>query len=128
MNLQEIDAALAALPASPVTDADLLARANLMRRRGELIGAALTESARPRVHPGNLVVSVPEGISCVYTMSGITRVTETVDGRQIIRMTTAEFRNLLSGGTMGQQWALANPEIMRQLAAADMAASQFGMR
>ena len=115
MNLEQIDAALAAMPASPTTDEDIEARAALAWKRGELISAALTDAARPHVRPGNLMVNVPEGVSCVCTMHGVTRVTETVDGCQIIRMTAGEFRSLIGGAT-GGAWAAANAHILAQLA------------
>jgi hypothetical protein len=127
MTLEQIDAALAALPASPVTDEGISARADLMWKRGEIISTRLTEAARPCVVPGNLEVVVPAGVSCVYTGHGLTRMTETVDNRQVIYMTAGEFRALI-GGQTGGAWVAENPEIVRQLAVGDMVVNQVGMR
>ena len=99
--LQELDEALAQLPASPKTDADLDARATLMARRIELANAdrAVREAASRRQPPrGNLAVRVPNNlnISHFHSLNGrvvVARVAE--DGHVVLDLHPSEFKNLL---------------------------------
>jgi hypothetical protein len=120
--LAELDTELARLPATPITDEDLDARARLTGRRIELIIAAkdVAEAiARPKPR-GSLVVYVPEnvGISHYYSNTGnrvaLSRVTD--DGRVVIDLFPAEFKSLLADRQYGLSWESANHEAL-QLAA-----------
>jgi hypothetical protein len=119
--IQDIDAALMLLPATPKTDEELEARATLMRRRGDLENAARAEAAasrqkqRPR---GDLVINVPRGvgISHLYGQRGrvcCSRLTE--DGRLVMDLFVDEFRILLSDRTHGLAWHNANGEALQRL-------------
>jgi hypothetical protein len=70
MNIAELDAALALLPATPVTDDDLIARRDLMElRNGLVLEAHVRKIARARarpIQPSWLPVRVPHGGASVY--------------------------------------------------------------
>lgn len=118
--LQELDDALAQLPASPRTDADLEARATLMARRIDLANSAraVRDAAAGRQPPrGNLVVNVPAGVdtSHYYGRDGrvaVARIAE--DGRAVLDLFLGEFKQLLMDRKHGLDWQNANPEILRE--------------
>jgi hypothetical protein len=129
--LEKLDQQLARLPAAPVTDADLDARATLMARRITL-DQAIKAEAQANKYPqprGNLVVYVPPeaGTSHFYSNQNATnrqggsawgrvvqsRVTE--DGRVALDLFPQEFRDLLGDKRFGQLWQLHNPEAMHTL-------------
>jgi hypothetical protein len=118
MTLQEIDAALAQLPASPKTDADLDARATLMTRRIELDQSIRRAAANSRPQPqGDLVVNVPAGagISHLYGRNGrVVRSRLTEDGRLVLDLSMQEFKHLLMS-RQGFEWERSNPDAMRRL-------------
>jgi hypothetical protein len=127
--LNTIDARLAELPATPVTDADLDARAALMRRRIEIDQAAkATAEANSRPQPrGSLVVNVPPGVGTSHYYSNATtraagsawgrvvqsRVTE--KGGVVLDLFPQEFRELLGEKKFGQLWHNHNPEAVHAL-------------
>jgi hypothetical protein len=129
--LNTIDARLAELPATPITDSDLEERARLMARRIALDQAAKAESQaskypQPR---GSLVVYVPPeaGTSHYYSNQNATnrtagsawgrvvqsRVAE--DGRVVLDLFPQEFRDLLGDKRFGQLWHNYNPEAVHAL-------------
>ena len=120
MTLQEIEAALAQLPASPKTDADLDARATLMARRIELDQSIRRAAANSRPQPrGGLIVNVPPGVGTSHYYSNRARVAQsrvTEDGRVVLDLFPQEFRTLLSDRRFGQLWHDENPEALSQLA------------
>jgi hypothetical protein len=118
--LQDLDAALARLPATPVTDQDLDARAALMARRIELSQAAkATAEANRQPKPrGNLVISVPAGVGTSHYYSDRGRVAQsrvTEAGAVVLDLFVGEFKALLSSRD-GLLWQNANPDAMRALA------------
>ena len=131
MTLEELDVALAQLPASPKTDKDLDARAVLMARRIELDQAAkATAAANSRPQPrGNLVVNVPPGVGTSHYYSNInatnraagsawgrvvvSRVTE--DGRVVLDLFPQEFKDLLGDKKFGKLWHDYNPDALHSL-------------
>jgi hypothetical protein len=121
MTLEDIDAELALLPATPVTDADLDARATLMARRIELdqaTRATAAENSRPKLR-GNLVISIPDGLALTnfYGERGrVCQVRMTEDGHKVLDLFVGEFKNLLMGAD-GLLFQNCNPDAMSHLAA-----------
>jgi hypothetical protein len=114
MTLEEIDAALAALPASPVTRDQILERAALMRRRIELVDVARRPEAMPPV-PHEIAVVTPAGISCILTAADKVLYAEFIDGRPAIKMGWPDFSRLVRSPNGGHLWANANPGLLQQL-------------
>jgi hypothetical protein len=120
VDVQNIDAALARLPATPKTDKDLDARAALMARRIELDQAARITSAASsqRQQRGNLVVNVPAAVGTTHHYSGRGRVSQsrvTEDGRVVLDLFPEEFRTLLADRRFGHDWHNSNPEAVQAL-------------
>jgi hypothetical protein len=119
MTLDELDAALAKIPATPKTDADLDARAALMAKRCELFQAEKATAANSQPKPrGNLVVNVPAGagLTHMYGIEGRTiqaRVAD--DGRVVIDLFPQEFKSLLADRKYGDLFRKANHECLRRL-------------
>lgn len=108
--LDTIDARLAELPATPVTDSDLDERARLMIRRCELAQAA--RAAPPKAAPaGTVTVFLPDssGATHMYDIAGREFRAHDLDGRRVIDIPPVMFRSLLAG-PHGQDWDLANRE------------------
>ncbi len=118
--LEQLDAALARLPATPVNDEDLAARATLMAARITLDQAAkaMAEAdSRPKPK-GNLAIFVPAavGTSTYYSDRGrVAHARVADDGRFVLDLYPAEFRSLLMGLDDGLHWQTANPEAVRAL-------------
>lgn len=117
--VEDLDAALLRLPATPKTDEDLNARAALMARRIELDQAAkATAEANRQPRPrGNLVVNVPTatGTTNYYSHKGrIAQSRMAEDGRVVLDLFVDEFKSLLMGRD-GLIWQNCNPEVMRAL-------------
>jgi hypothetical protein len=119
MTLEDLDAELARLPATPKTDEDLDARAALMKRRIELDQAqrATAEAASRPKPKGNLAIFVPAavGTSTYYSDRGRVahaRVAEC--GRFVLDLYPVEFRSLLMGRD-GLHWHNSNPDAVRAL-------------
>lgn len=114
--IAEIDAALMRLPASPVTGEDIDAMAALMWRRAKLESEARAAAARPKELTGNLLVVVPDdNISQIQTIHGRLINVEIVDGKRVVRLFPAEFRNLLTGGRNSLDWQRANESLLSQI-------------
>jgi hypothetical protein len=108
--LDTIDARLAELPATPVTDSDLDERARLMIRRCELAQAA--RAAPPKAAPaGTVTVFLPDssGATHMYDIAGREFRAHDLDGRRVIDIPPAMFRHLLTG-SHGQDWERANQD------------------
>jgi hypothetical protein len=108
--LDTIDARLAELPATPVTDADLDERARLTVQRYELAQAA--RAAPPKAAPaGCVTVFLPDssGATHMYDIAGREYRTHDLDGRRVIDIQPVMFRSLLAG-SHGQDWELANQD------------------
>jgi hypothetical protein len=125
MTLDEIDAALAALPITPTTDEDLIKRSDLMVRRVELYNE-IHNRAPQQVAPSQPLVDVivpPGGPSCVQSRSilGKFYYAEEKDGRRIIRMPWSEFYAIAfatshnSAGPNGGTWLDCNPHLADRL-------------
>jgi hypothetical protein len=99
MTLNEIDLALAAIPATPTTDADLDARATLTARRIELDQAEKATAAADRLPKlkGNLVVTIPAKLGISHFSSNTGRVVQarSEGGRRVLDLFQPEFRSLL---------------------------------
>ncbi|MET4788270.1 hypothetical protein ABIF64_000448 [Bradyrhizobium japonicum] len=114
--ITEIDAAVMRLPASPVTGEDIDARAALMWRRYELESEARAAAARPKEVTGNLLVVVPDdNITQIQTIRGRLINAEVVDGKWVVRLFPAEFRDLIMGGRNSLDWQRANEALMSQI-------------
>jgi hypothetical protein len=129
--LDTLDARLAELPATPITDSDLEERATLMRRRIEIDQAAkATAQANRYPQPrGSLVVYVPPeaGTSHYYSNQNATnrtagsawgrvvqsRVAE--DGRVVLDLFPQEFKDLLGDKKFGQLWHDYNSDALHSL-------------
>jgi hypothetical protein len=59
-------------------------------------------------------VKAPNGIGCLNSPAG-TRYAEMVDGRLVIKMGWAEFRDLITSPNNGHLWQDLNPDLVRQL-------------
>jgi hypothetical protein len=112
--LQDIDAALLRLPATPKTDEDLEARHRLMVRRIELDQAQRAKAAADRLpkQRGNLVVFVPDGFGISHYHGAGGRVVQSrVEGDCVVLdLFPAEFRTLLADRSHGLAWLKANEE------------------
>lgn len=111
--IEEIDLALARLPASPEAPEDVDARATLMWKRcalesAERKAAADRDAAERNARWGLPPVDVPGEVNCVVTNNGRTVYAEVVDGRRVMRLTSAEVRAL------GPHWINLNPEFAAQ--------------
>jgi hypothetical protein len=115
MTLEEIDAQLAAMPASPEDRDTILARADLARKRIELLEAARRHEL-PQPLPGEIAVCVPDGISCILTVTDQVRFAERLDGQLVIKMGWADFARLVRSRDGGHRWAEQNPALVQQLA------------
>ena len=120
MTLEELDAQLAQLPASPKTDEDLVARAKLMARRIELDNAARSvrdAAAGGQPARGNLVVNVPGeiGLSHFYGNKGRVVCARMIEGVLVLDLFLNEFRTLLSDRRHGLAWQKANDEAVRYM-------------
>jgi hypothetical protein len=125
MTLDEIDAAIAALPIEPQDDDALLARADLVRRRTEMIDATRNPHPQQKIaqfQPGNLVEVIvpPGGAGAVQsrTIMGKYYYAEVKDGHTVIMMPWDEFRAIAfavhnsGSGPSGGAWLDANPHLV----------------
>jgi hypothetical protein len=118
--LEQLDAALAQLPATPVTDADLDARATLMARRITLYQAAKATAEanrRPKLQ-GNLVVNIPASVGStqLYGKNGRVAHPRVIEGgRIVIDLFIDEFKSLLMHRECGLAWHNANHELLQRL-------------
>jgi hypothetical protein len=126
MTLSEVETELVRLPTTPKNDDQLIGRAVMAKRRGELVDASRPNPNDPPPDPVGLVeVFVPEGgAGCVQsrTMRGKYFYSELRDdGRQIIKLPWYEFvgiANATTGsgaGPNGQCWWEANPHLKAML-------------
>jgi hypothetical protein len=120
LELEKLDQELARLPASPVTDEDLQARATLMAKRIELdqsIRRAAAAKSRPQ-QQGNLVVNVPPGvgISHFYGRSGRVVSARATENGLVLDLFVDEFKTLLMSRVNGLDWNNANPAALAQIA------------
>ncbi|MBR0910814.1 hypothetical protein [Bradyrhizobium japonicum] len=114
--IAQIDAALMRLPVSPTSDADIAERARLVWRRSELESEARAAAARPKELMGNLLVVVPDdNITQIQTIHGRLINAEVVDGKWVVRLFPAEFRDLIMGGRNSLDWQRANEALMSQI-------------
>jgi hypothetical protein len=116
MTLDELDAALALIPATPKTDADLDARATLTARRIELdqaARAAAAEASRPPKPRGNLTVTIPAKLGISHFSSNTGRVVQarSEGGRTVLDLFAPEFAALRMG-PQGLLWEQANCDLM----------------
>jgi hypothetical protein len=115
MTLQELDAALALIPATPKTDADLDARATLTARRIELDQAEKATAAAARLPKlkGNLVVTIPAKLGISHFSSNVGRVVQAriEGGRPVLDLFAPEFAALRMG-PQGLLWEQANSDLM----------------
>jgi hypothetical protein len=102
MTLNEINTALLKIPATPVSDADIEARASLARQRGEIIEAERAKAAAPKPIAGAVAVAVPDELGGIISYStGRFLHAEIVDGRRVIRMPIVDFHKLMTSGKNG---------------------------
>jgi hypothetical protein len=114
--LEEIDAALAKIPATPVTDADFDERSRLMAQRCELeqaekaAAAAANSKPKPR---GNLIVTIPAKLGISHFSSNTGRVVQarSEGGRTVLDLFAPEFAALRMG-PQGLLWEQANSDLM----------------
>jgi hypothetical protein len=116
MTLNEIDLALAAIPATPKTDADLDARATLTARRMEIEQAqraAAAEATRPPKPRGNLIVNIPAklGITDFISNNGRVAKARVEGGRAVLDLFQPEFTTLLTG-PQGLLWQRDNEDLL----------------
>lgn len=116
--IEQIDVALSRLPITPTTDADLLERARLTQRRGELVNAERDRAATPRKSEVGILVNVPDGdgTSLFVSRSGRTALVEVVDGRRVVRLQAGELQDLICANGVGLAWQKANEALLAQLA------------
>jgi hypothetical protein len=117
LTLEEIDAELMRLPASPTTPEDTEARAAMMQRRfdveaGALRAAAERAAAEKKKAWGLPLVNVPGDLSCVMLPNGRTVFADFVDGRRVMQLLPGDLL-LLSVGN--QAWLDLNPDLARTL-------------
>jgi hypothetical protein len=126
MSLEEVEAELIRLPASPNNDRDLIARAVMAKRRCEILDAARPNpNAPPPVDQAGLVdIVVPDGVdvSCIQsrTIMGRYYYRELRGDQWIIRAPWSEFYTLAFGihnsaGVNGAVWCAANPHLTDRL-------------
>jgi hypothetical protein len=116
MTLEEIDAALMRLPASPTTPEDIEARHVMMVKRFAVHDAARKAAAEraaaeKRKQWGLPLVNVPGDIDCVM-LPGRTILVDIVDGRRVAQLTMGELRHL---SISNQTWLNINPELAGSL-------------
>jgi hypothetical protein len=107
--VDQIDAAMLLLPASPVTGEDIEARATLMKRRCELDQAERAPAPRKEPPTGFTIVVPPNmGLSDIIdTASGRTYKARILDGKLVVDATPQIFKMLLAGAH-GKDWEQAN--------------------
>lgn len=116
----EVEAALTRVPASP-TDADIAYRADLVKRRYELLKAeqavAATEAMKRERENWPFIVNVPDGVDapCMSTRDGSRNLyAEVLDGKLVIRM--PDLGCLKSLCISDARWYDANPHLWDTLA------------
>jgi hypothetical protein len=123
--LEELDAALLALPTNPVTDEDFTKRRELMTRRIELYNSIHNpplEQQQATQHAGGLVeVIIPPGGPGAFAKKGggYYYATEK-DGRMVAMLPWATFHSLAFGvnrgaGPNGGMWLDYNPHLVDRL-------------
>ncbi|MBR0760717.1 hypothetical protein [Bradyrhizobium japonicum] len=115
ITIAQIDAALMRLPVSPTSDADIAERARLVWRRSELESEARAAASRPKELTGNILVVVPDDTSQIQTRHGRLINAEEVDGKRVVRLFPAEFRDLIMGGRNSLAWQKANEALLGQI-------------
>jgi hypothetical protein len=120
LTLEEIDQEMMRLPASPVRDEDIYARADLAMKRHEAIAAAREAAARHAAAEkkqvwGLPLVNVPAGIDCVLIPNGHadgrTVVADVVDGRRVMQLTRHDLIWLSIGN---HAWTDLNQDLLAQ--------------
>jgi hypothetical protein len=116
LTLEEIDAELMRLPASPTTPEDIEARHVLMVKRFAVQDAARKAAAERAAADkkqtwGLPLVNVPGDIDCVM-LPGRTILVDIVDGRRVAQLTTAEMLQL---SMSNDAWLKINPDLARSL-------------
>jgi hypothetical protein len=114
MTLEEIDSALARLPASPVTGEEVGKRADLMIKRFAALDAArevvaCRDAAERNRYWGFPLANVPDDVHCVMFDNGRIVYSEIVDGRRVIKLTPNELRLLSMSNTA---WAQLNADLV----------------
>ena len=119
--LEQIDAELAKLPASPKTDHDIQARAALMQKRYELENQQRKANAQASRPKPQIIVNAIEEFGCLHAADGEFYYPEIAeDGRRIVRLRHwGDFLGLLRGRD-GIRWQSINSEALQQLAAANI--------
>ncbi|WP_050420310.1 hypothetical protein [Bradyrhizobium tropiciagri] len=125
MTLNEVDAELQRLPASPETDRDLLARAAMMRRRLELLAIDAKQSREaPPPSPALFEVNIPPdvGATCIWSLDRRKYFyPEERHGRMVIMLPWETFHKLAfstrgkTAGATGAAWLAANPHLVDRL-------------
>jgi hypothetical protein len=115
MTLNEIDLALAAIPATPSTDADFDARSRLVAHRIDVEQAekaAAHAASLPKV-TGNLVVTIPAklGVTDFVSVNGRVAKARMDSGRVVLDLFAPEFASLRAG-PQGLLWERANADLM----------------
>jgi hypothetical protein len=114
MTLDEIEAALEALPASPEDRDTILARAELARQRIELVKSPTVNMPPPL--GATVTVNAPDGVGCVLQKSGHRYFyAEEIEGKTIIKMDWHTFAGLVASRDGGHLWTERNPSLVSQL-------------
>jgi hypothetical protein len=114
MTLEEIDNELALLPASPTTRDEILKRADLARKRGEIIEAS-RRYEMPQAVPAEIAVVPPDGIGSIITVADQVKHAEFIDSQLVIKMGWRDFARLVASRDGGHRWAERNPVFVQQL-------------
>ncbi|MBR0937302.1 hypothetical protein [Bradyrhizobium jicamae] len=127
MSKAEVDAELMRLPASPETDADIIARATLMQRRLDLEAAKQTPKIDPAEEARLVDIFIPAGcdIGCMQdgTSGNAGRFyyrRQHADGRWMIRAPWNCWLAVISGrvntaGLGAHEWTAANSHLVQRL-------------
>jgi hypothetical protein len=115
MTIEEIERELRRLPATPVTDEDLYARAELTSKKfaieADARELATRRAAAERKQTWGLpLANVPQGVDCAMTHTGRTVVADIVGERRVMRLTAEEVRQLAVGNP---NWTDLNPDLLR---------------
>jgi hypothetical protein len=121
LTLDEIDKELMRLPASPVRDEDIGARAELMTKRIELVSAQRAAAEAPKPLSSTVPVNVPDDLGGILTSTGSYIFAEIVDGKRVIKMPWGDFHALVTARRNSSSrhppdiLATMNPELLLQL-------------
>jgi hypothetical protein len=95
MTIDEIDAELMRLPASPTEPEDIEARATMMTTRIELVNAQRAAASAPAPLPSTVPVNVPDDLGGILSKTGRYIFAEILDGKRVIQMPWADFSALV---------------------------------